>query len=257
MNTVCRSLLAGLAMLAGTVAVAEAADLGGSIKDYGAPMPVMSSPVSWYIRSDVGYAFHDDPAITEHTATAEWDLVRNSIGDTWTLGGGIGRYFGSNVRADVTVDYRFKADVKAYNADPAAPFAPGYRRFDLASTVGLLNFYYDFGHRGHFTPYVGAGIGFANNKTFTGTVTDACGCTGTISGKSKTELAAALMAGFSANIRRNMHVDAGYRFLYLGNAETGEISGTAGGVPANVQDPTVHGIIGHEFRVGVRYDLSR
>ena len=47
---------------------------------------------------------------------------------------------------------------------------PGTHKFDLQSTVGLLNFYYDFGQRGHFSPYVGAGIGFVRHKTSNGTI---------------------------------------------------------------------------------------
>ena len=290
MRHVFRSLLAGAAGLAAGITAASAADLGhGSLKDYGAPMPVtMSSPSSWYIRGDFSASSFDVPTIYEHDATSEYDLTQNKIGRNWGLGGGIGRYLGANTRADLTFDWFRKSSVSGFMSpiidDGSNPLTPcgaalltgcatnlaGTHKFDLQSTVGLLNFYYDFGQRGHFSPYVGAGIGFVRHKTSNGTINgyfENVGgtpntVTGTIDGKSTTQLAGALMTGFSVALRSNMHLDAGYRFLYMGKAETGAVRGTSSDLAAVVaanpvyDDPTVTDIHAHQFRVGVRYDFG-
>jgi opacity protein-like surface antigen len=299
MRNVFRSLLAGAAVVAAGATAASAADLGrghGSLKDYGAPMPVtMSSPSSWYIRGDFSASSFDVPTIYESfndaTAPAEYDLTQTKIGNNWGLGGGIGRYLGANTRADITFDWLRKSSVSGFmspitNDAPVggciavgdcAVNLPGTHKFDLQSTVGLLNFYYDFGQRGHFSPYVGAGIGFVRHKTSNGTINGHFPSpggpafdnvvSGTIDGKSTTQLAGALMTGFSVALRSNMHLDAGYRFLYMGKAETGAVRGSStdiaainagGGVMAdpNYNDPTVTDIHAHQFRVGVRYDFG-
>ena len=93
--------------------------------------------------------------------------------------------------------------------------------------------------------------------TTDGTVEN-CGCVvGTIDGASKWSTAAALMAGFSMQVRDRLHIDAGYRFLYLGEATTGAVNAvTAGGPTVVSDDPDVSEIHAHEFRVGLRYDIN-
>jgi opacity protein-like surface antigen len=125
--------------------------------------------------------------------------------------------------------------------------------------VFLANLYYDIDLRSRFTPYIGVGIGFAYNRTTTGTVADTCGCgfTGvTIASDSKWTAAGALMGGFSFAMRDRLHIDAGYRYLMLGDAHTGLITGTvAGGGGGQSGDPVIKDMWSHEFRVGLRYDI--
>jgi opacity protein-like surface antigen len=306
MKNVSRRLLAGAAILAATVVSAQAADLGhGSIKDYGGPMvapqmPVTySSPSSWYIRGDVSMSNYDNPTMFEHDGTSEYDLVQTKIGRNWALGGGIGRYLGANTRMDITMDWMRKSKVSGFMSpiiddgvsNPSSPCAtaglsgcavnlPGTHSFDLQSTVGLLNFYYDFGQRGHFSPYVGVGLGFVRHTTSGGKIDgyfENVGGTanyvnGMIENKTSNQLAGAVMAGFSVALRSNMHLDAGYRFLYMGKAETGAVKGSSsdiaaindalaaggGGPIANpaYNDPTLTDLHAHQFRLGVRYDFG-
>lgn len=287
MKNVYRSLLAGAAVLGVSAVTAAAADLGhGSLKDYGAPAPLpmpvtYANPASWYIRGDVSYSSYDAPTIFEHEFTpgvsaSEYDLTRTSIGRNWGLGAGIGRYLGTNTRADITLDWMRKSTVSGVmtqingpTTDPCggacAVNLAGTHKFDLQSTVGLLNFYYDFGQRGHFSPYVGAGLGFVRHKTTNGVLLDTGdnGVSGTIDDKNSTQLAGALMAGFSVAMRQDLHLDAGYRFLYMGKAETGAVKGNINNPSTtnldqktDYQDPTVTDIHAHQFRVGVRYDFG-
>lgn len=271
-------------MLLGAGAGASAADLyGGSMKDGPMTMaPMMPGPTpSWYARVDGGYAGHDAPSLIEDHY---YDLTDTDMENTWTVGGGVGRYFGNGFRGDITLDHRFEADVTGTLADPLSNL-PGQRTFGMSSTVVLANLYYDFDFGNRWTPYIGAGLGFTHNETTAGTVTDPCGClTGTIDGDSNTDVAAALMAGLSVKLRggttqmaggfkdggvavdngRSLFLDVGYRFLYLGEAATGPVNaiytapvtGGHGGTGAISQDPVVEDIHAHELRVGLRYNLN-
>ncbi len=257
------SMILGAALLAGSVATASAADLHrGSIKDSYAPAaPVSSGPSSWYVRIDGGHGRFDDPTMIED---GRFDLTGAKIDDTWTLGGGVGYYFSKNVRADITWDHRFEADARGSIPGIGLTPFPGERKFGLKSDVVMANLYYDIDTRTRFTPYIGVGIGFAHNTTTTGSVADSCACgfnSVSIAGDSKWSTAGALMSGMSINVRDRMHIDAGYRFLMLGDAHTGLITGNAipagGGpaAPAQAGDPVMKDLWSHEFRVGLRWDI--
>lgn len=261
--------LIGAALFLASPAPAGAADLygGGSVKDqaYEAPLPVGPS---WYVRVDGSYGAHDDPDMTE---AGIYDLVDTSIDGTWSIGGGIGRYFTPTIRGDVTYDHRFEADASGTLLDHYADLN-GVRTFGIESDVVLFNLYYDFNRSGRINPYLGVGLGVTHNKTTNGTAESFCGCTGTIEEGSDTSVAGALMAGFTAKLRgghtevggsskdgpmvvdsgRGLYLDVGYRFLYLGDVETGVI--TTNGVDI-AEDPTVDDIHAHEIRVGLRYDF--
>jgi len=203
-----------------------------------------------------------------------FDLTDTGLGETWTFGGGIGRYFTRNIRGDVTVDYRFEADAEGTLADPNSTL-PGVRHFGVKSTVVLANLYYDFNAGGRFSPYVGVGLGYAFHETTAGTVDGSCGCDGIIEGDSNGHVAGALMAGFAWNLFANrqemagstkdgpvyaapsraLYLDVGYRFLYLGETATGPVRGLVNGTPDVSEDPTVEEIHAHELRVGLRYDF--
>jgi opacity protein-like surface antigen len=262
-----KALLLGCALSVAGSGATLAADLyGNGMKDaaYAAPMPVGPS---WYVRLDGGYAVHDDPEMTE---IGIYDLVDEQIDDTWTLGGGIGYYFTPTIRGDITYDHRFEADASGTLLDHYAAL-DGPRSFGIESDVVLFNLYYDFNRAGRINPYIGAGLGFTFNRTTTGVAGSTCGCTGEIEEGDNFDVAGALMAGFSAKLRggqtvtggsskdgpmvvdtgRNLYLDVGYRFLYLGGVATGPIVTTE----PIAEDPTVEDIRAHEFRVGLRYDL--
>jgi opacity protein-like surface antigen len=262
-----------------TLSTANAADLyggrGGSIKDDAMPALMNQAAARFYVRADAGYAAYDRPSID---VDGKFDMYNTKIDGNWSAGGGIGYYFNKNIRADVTLEQRFNSDVSGtyqFNNGAGAVTADG--KFGLKSTVGLLNVYYDFDSRGRFTPYLGAGLGFVDHKTSVGSFSDSCGCTSTIESGSNTSVAGALMAGVAVNltgrgapagsgdgystgeVARNLYLDLGYRFLYLGEAKTGAVTANTiipAAAPIIVaNDPTVSEIHAHEFRVGLRYDF--
>lgn len=70
----------------------------------------------------------------------------------------------------------------------------------------MLNGYYDFYNDSIFTPYVGAGIGFAD-MTLKFADKDGAGS------KSKVKFAYGLKAGVGIEVAKNVTVDVGYRYL--------------------------------------------
>ncbi|MEL6373726.1 MAG: outer membrane beta-barrel protein [Pseudomonadota bacterium] len=247
-----RGSILGAILLAMGVSGANAADLGHgrrhSIKD----VPQVSPAATWYIRGDFGYGTYDDPIMVEE---GRFDLTRTEIESTWSFGGGIGRYYSPFVRGDFTIDWRNETDVRG-TLQGHPTLLNGTRPTTLESLVLMKNFYYDFNRYGRFNPYLGFGIGAVKHKTSDSTFDDGCGCTVTLQGEENWHVAASLMAGFSFKLRSKMHIDAGYKFSYLGETKYGNISGTHPTQGAGtIFGGTIEDLHTHEFRIGLRYDI--
>jgi opacity protein-like surface antigen len=262
--TAIRTLLLGAALGGALVlsAPAVAADLG----DYGSMKDDMSitdvSMARFYIRADLSHAWMRESGMTERLFGADWEMTDTSIANTWAAGGGLGWYMTPNFRADITVDYHRNAEARGsvyipVSAVPAAtPDMAGDwdATFNVQSTALLANFYYDFGARHDFNPYIGVGLGWAFNKTSGGSITDPCDCNTSIDGDDQTNFAWALMAGVTKNIGNGFNMDFGYRYLDMGGAHTGNMIDKAGAEVPDT-DPVVDDITAHEVRIGLRYDI--
>ena len=258
MNSI-RAIIGAGALLVASGTAGIAADLyggRGSIKDdyASAPAPVGNRCGAWYARVDGGYSSMDKPSITQAGVD---DLLQPNIKDSWTVGGGFGRYLSCNIRADVTYDHRFNSDVTGFNGNVFSP-ANGNQKFSLSNDVVLFNAYYDFDMRSRFTPYIGVGLGFTHNSVGSGSGLVAAtgpnpGSALTIASNSSWHAAAALMTGVSVALRDRLTLDTGYRFLYLGNAKGGDAIDSFGG---NAGPNSINELHAHEFRVGLRYELG-
>jgi len=178
---------------------------------------------TWYLRGDIGWGFAESFDLNQTGTT----FVNPEAEDTFTIGGGLGYFFSDNVRGDVTVDYRFDADVTGINTTTST-----LQTTDLSSTVVLGSLYYDIRGRDKFSPYIGGGLGVSFNESNS-------------SESRRADFAAAAMAGISYRMQDNILLDAGYRFLYLGDARTDAA------IPLELEEITAH-----EIRVGVRYEFQ-
>jgi opacity protein-like surface antigen len=266
-----KAILVSAALILGGTQGALAADLygGGSFKDAPVMAPMPAASAGWYVRVAGGYNLFSDPTIDVEGFNK---TTNNSIDNSWSVGGGIGRYFGLGFRGDITVDHLFDAGVEG-DINCGCGTYVGTAKFDFSSTVVLANLYYDFNRGGRFVPYIGAGIGFAHNETSSGVVDNSCFCIATIEKGSSNQFAAAGMAGVSWRLRggettyvgglkdepvavnngRALYLDVGYRFLYLGSVNTGDLVWASTNVGV---DPKVKNITAQEVRVGLRYDLN-
>ncbi len=254
-----KCFVAGAALVLAGTASTSAADLYAGPGMKAAPI-AYTQPAGWYLRGDYSYVWSDAGELAR--PIVPFDTL--SIDNTWALGGGIGRYFGRGVRGDVTYEWRGSTDVEGTGPGTLTT------RFDLKSSLLLANLYYDFRPSERFTPYVGIGVGAARHTAGGGTIQTACTLCATYVEDSNWSAAGALMAGVSYRIDRGhrapvsikdsyavvdepgrLHVDLGYRFLYLGDARTGNLVGTTFATPG----PRLDDITAHELRVGLRWDI--
>ncbi|MEK9753561.1 MAG: outer membrane protein [Rhodospirillaceae bacterium] len=182
----------------------------------------------FYLRADVGYGFTSDPDGTTSGGT----MTSESVDNAPLIGAGVGYRFDKHLRADVTFDFRSDADVSATTARGTAVTS------EVNGWTVMANAYWDIDNFGGFTPYVGAGLGYARLETAT-----QVGDTGD-GGASSDNLAWAGMLGLAVDTgMAGTVVDLGYRFISLG-----EFQQASGG--ASYDD-----LIAHEIRAGLRFSF--
>ena len=242
-------LLAGL--VAAVAAPAFAADLPPVTEPpIVEPFPPAKASGGWYLRGDIGYSITADYDGSFANATAHVDIYNEEYKDGFWIGGGVGDRWNDWFRTDLTLEYRHDADYSG-RTDCAGPCG-AVTHTDSSSSIStwlfMANAYVDLGNYYGLSPYVGAGAGFAYHTmdTLTGVNSDSTAAVPFASG-SATSFAAAAYAGFSYHFTDNLAMDANYRYLWMGDAETGS-DGFGGTV-------TVEDITTHDFRVGMRYEF--
>ena len=252
MSSLKRNLFLSVFGAAMSATVAFAADLPAPpVIEYEPETPVEIGS-SWYLRGDLGFSVYQG-------GDASWvDAFHNtrnftdmSIENGWVAGIGAGYYFNEHFRADVTLDYRHDVehDGKAVCPNPTCtPATTTRERVNFSAWTLMANGYVDFGTYSSITPYVGAGIGVAwlNVNDYSSS-----GSGGFIfRDNTQTNFAWNVMAGAAFDIADNVKLDANYRFVSLGEAETkGPTTGSAN--PVKYED-----LYAHDFRLGLRYDLN-
>lgn len=281
------------AVIFGVSATAYAADLPPPpmLEPYAPPSVSIGS--GWYLRGDVGVGLNKEKPKLEFTSNggptpalppgASFTLNDFRLGNSALFGVGVGYQFNSWLRADVTAEMRTSASIQGRDTF-LFPFGGGSQfgqrqtnnySGSLSSQVYMANAYADLGTfcpLGCITPFVGAGVGFANHKLSQISDTSVQGpyninspsvYTGQtfafntyFAEKSRTNLAWALMAGVGVDVTKNIKLELGYRYLNMGRAETGyaELSGLAGNAPGLAM--RIKEIDSHDFRLGMRWMLN-
>lgn len=242
-----RVALAAVAAAA-TIASANTARAAEKLIEVEEPV-VEYYPSAYYARVDCAYAFNQTPdlmvgSVREHFVQKNGGRI--TIDDNWACGVGLGHQITANWRVDATVEWRSKFGVEGI-PDPSVAGSLG-QKFDIRSTVGLLNVYYDIGNYAGFTPYVGAGVGVAYNRMSDSLVSSSGFKT---LGDSRTSLAWALMAGASYDLTDQWAIDAGYRYINFGDATT-SVNGSDGSIVPEIESKNM---AAHEIRVGLRYNF--
>ena len=166
--------IAGAVAFFATVAqatVAYAADMPGLPPIYPPPIEEYASASGWYLRGDIGMTnqqfkglhqrLYDVPGTSVQPVGMGWDSAT-------FFGLGVGYKFNEWFRADLTGEYRGKANFHGSDSVtfPLNGSATGGRGVDNYSGsksewVFLANAYVDLGTWWCVTPYIGAGIGGA------------------------------------------------------------------------------------------------
>jgi opacity protein-like surface antigen len=197
--------------------------------------PIFTPPPfsGWYLRGDVGVGIASvsnlrstfDPGFT--VVGDEFDS--RTLGDSAFADVGVGYQFNNWFHVDVTGEYRTAG---AYHAIESAIFTCGVsgvvRCHDnntgsVSSAVFLANGYFDIGTWYGFTPFIGAGVGFADNFFRGLTDMGEAGGFGFAADNSSFSFAWAAMAGIGYSVTPNLRLEIGYRHLDMGTATSGAI----------------------------------
>ncbi|NRG17396.1 porin family protein [Rhizobiales bacterium] len=237
--------LAGVAIVVSSVSFA--ADLPAPVIEHVPEVPVATG--GWYLRGDIGYKIYVDP----DAGFSSQSFQNESMDDTAVIGVGVGYKFNEYFRTDLTVDYEFKSEFDSRTPCPACGpgGTPGVSldSADIDVWTILFNAYVDLGTYNGFTPYVGGGIGASYINV--GQVYSNVGTPVRVPGDSRWDFSWALMAGASYAFNPNLSVDAGYRYLNIGDGYSDTF--TAGATTAKVKYEDLQA---HEFRVGLRYTFD-
>lgn len=260
-------LAAGAASLLSNVAFA--ADMPGMMP---APAPYYAPPQQdfggWYLRGDIGMTNTHGTLDNNlyHTANT---LGVQQIGHEFTSGTsygvGVGYQFNNWFRADVTGEYRSKvnfsgtdyAHVAALGGYTGGPFDIGDTyRGGYSSWVTMVNAYVDLGTWWCITPFVGAGVGGAYNKTSgLSDITNlpfAGSALYQTNGAGKWNLAWAAHAGLAYKVTNNFTIELAYRYLDLGSVGMGYGS-SFDGSNAGQSSFQYKDLTSQDIRLGVRW----
>lgn len=262
---------------------------GAFAADYLPPPPQMYQPApapvefggGWYLRGDVGVGSQEIGKVSG--ADVERDggsFYRKSLADTAFVGAGVGYQFSSFLRFDVTGEYRTATKYDTSDKFKYNRFF-GYREVqtnltnrytgDLQSSVFLANGYFDLGTWYGITPFVGAGVGVAHHRirnafdngliynfdAATGEAINTEATGGIAADASKTNFAWAVHAGLAYQVSPALKLELAYRYLNMGDAQTGTLScGVVCNTGQTFSPLRLKNIESHDFKIGMRWMLG-
>lgn len=196
-----------------------------------------------YLRIDGGFAITNDPTGSGATGTHMTDEVQN----TGIFDVGVGALVDEQIRLEGMLTYRSPMQIDGKNG--ASNIISG----EVDSISAMVNLYYDL-EEAHawigtdaITPYVGVGAGISMLDT------DSLSIPGGTSerGAQVYNLTYAAMAGLTSKISDMISLDAGYRFINLGQFEQdGAFSNGTTGTATKYDD-----LFAHEVRAGIRFQF--
>jgi opacity protein-like surface antigen len=262
MNTNRGSYLLGAALGSALVltlcANANAADIydGGLKGGYEVPPPPPSDR-GLYIKGYVGQANPNVGSIwTEGFDTGDFTVHHNEIKSSPLFGLGVGWVHSHWLRFDLTGEYR--GDALFVGSDLYTNDGGGTNEYtaDVSSWLGLANAYIDMGNWCGFTPFIGAGIGFASiDVSGMKDVNVPNDSVGYGVSKTTTNFAWALYAGGSFDITPQLALELTYRYADLGTASSGTVTTFDG--DASISGVYLKDIVSNDVMLGMRYKFQR
>jgi opacity protein-like surface antigen len=237
-------LLCGVALGGLLASNAMAADLlysspAQQTVSYGGPYVGIKGGVNW-IGSDPTFFGDAGDAATPDTLSFDTGFNVGLIG-----GYSFGQRWGMfSPRIEVELGY-LRNNLSSFKDDGAVVAdATG----DLHSFYGLANFLLDIPMSGWgFTPFIGAGVGFANTRSTVTSIT----LGGVDQFSDDTNFAWDVTAGVSYDISRNVTFDIAYRFLQFTSVNN-TFNGLGGDTGGSISS---HDIDNHQVTAGVRVHL--
>lgn len=227
-----------------------------------APVPEFAS--GWYLRGDIGFSNQQVGSLFNENYN-RFNSVTNidkGFDAAPFFGLGIGYNINNWLRADVTGEYRGKANFHGLDIGFTAVPGPSGNNFWPDRYTGskyewtvLFNGYVDIGTWWNFTPFLGAGVGFSRNTiTNFGDVSVAVLGDSHSSDASKWNFAWALYAGVGFRVTPAMTVELAYRYINLGDATTGTmVDYTFAGLDTPFE---FRHLTSHDLKLGLRYNFG-
>ena len=228
----------------------------GAVPCYAPPPPVIEEFSSWYLRGDIGFSTQSVRSLSNRNY-ANYNSVVNvdrSFDSAPLFGIGIGYNYNEWLRLDVTGEYRGKANFHGfdigYNPGPNDDVYSGSK----SELTFLANAYVDLGTWSNFTPFVGAGVGISRNTISSFYDTSASFRSAAYAdAASKWSFAWALYAGVGYKVTKNVTVELAYRYIDLGNAQSGNITNFAGVVGGPYE---FNHLTSHDLKLGLRFNFD-
>jgi opacity protein-like surface antigen len=243
------------------VADEDISSYGGGLKGgYDVPPPPPSDR-GIYFKAYVGQANTDVGNIwTPGYETNSFSVFHKDIKSNALYGLGIGYKRNHWLRFDLTGEYRGDTTFFGQDAYPGGVgFGAGANEYtaDVSTWLGLGNAYWDIITWCGFTPYVGAGIGFATiSVDGLKDINPVQGAAYYGADSTKTNFAWALHAGLAYDVSPQFAIDLAYRYANLGSAQSGIVS-DATGANSPYAKLAIRDITSNDVMLGVRYKLQR
>jgi opacity protein-like surface antigen len=234
-----------------------------------APAPMYGPPPvqdfgGWYLRGDIGFSNQQVTKVRNGNSNlypAGQVLTETSAFDTGGIFGvGAGYQFNNWFRADVTGQYRGKANFKGLDLFTNPGGATGFDLYGASKSEWLLlaNAYIDLGTWWCMTPFIGAGVGTSRvsiaNFTDIGQYSLGGPSWASAPNDSKWNMAWALHAGVAYKVNPNLTLELAYSYVNLGDGKTGAVSNFIGQTTNNVM--TFKDITSHDLTLGVRWNFD-
>jgi opacity protein-like surface antigen len=226
-----------------------------------APAPVLDRGI--YIKGYIGQANPEVSGMANevYDATGIFTVRDHEIKSSPLYGIGVGWKHSHWLRFDGTIEYR--GDALFLGSDTST--FPGTNEYtaDVKTWLGLVNAYIDMGNWCGFTPFIGAGVGFAS-ITVSGLRDDGVvddpnfGAVPSIAygaNKTTTNFAYAFYAGTSYDVTPQVTLDLSYRWAHLGDAASGRVTTFDNGFTYAGQKIT--DITSNDVMLGFRYKWQR
>jgi opacity protein-like surface antigen len=212
----------------------------------------------WYLRGDIGMsnqAVDHLYNVLYDTAVGLQQVSRGFEGAPFFVLG-FGYRFNSWLRADVTGEYRSGSTFHGLDIYGIPPSGTDEYTGIKSEWVVLANLYADLGTWWCVTPFVGVSAGFSYNKI--ANFIDVNTPTGGVAFGAdawKANFAWGATAGLAYNVTRNVTIELAYRYLNLGDAQSGDLIAYTGANTVN--NPMIFkGITSQDLKLGVRFLLE-
>jgi opacity protein-like surface antigen len=236
---------------------------------HAADLPVAVPPIEeyvasgWYLRGDIGMSNQRVKSLFNalYDTVSSVNTVQKDFDSAPLFGIGVGYQFNIWLRADVTGEYRGKANFHGLDIVQSGgnTYTDDYRA-SKSEWLVLANIYADLGTWYSFTPFIGAGIGASYNTI--SNFTDSCVVTQCVNGSvafgdtaSKWNFAWALHAGVSYKVNSQLSFEFAYRYVSLGDALSGDLK-SFDGVNDIFNPMEFRNITSHDLKFGVRWMLE-